>query len=122
MLLSLFLPGDYSAAAAASQLHKPHCELGSHGPTLELCAATSLHQVQRLISPPLAACLLRCSHGPTLEPFVATSLIQLLCRMTKLGWFEDDAYRGLADEARNFLEKGTAVSSVAFFPANFSCR
>ena len=49
------------------------------------------------------------SRGPQLEPFVATSLIQLLCRMTKLGWFEDDAYRGLADEARNFLEKGTAV-------------
>lgn len=43
---------------------------------------------------------------------MATSLIQLLCRMTKLGWFEDDAYRGLADEARNFLEKGTAVSCV----------
>ena len=40
---------------------------------------------------------------------MATSLIQLLCRMTKLGWFEDDAYRGLADEARNFLEKGTTV-------------
>lgn len=40
---------------------------------------------------------------------MATSLIQLLCRMTKLGWFEDDAYRVLADEARNFLEKGTTV-------------
>ena len=53
-----------------------------------------------------------CSRGPTLEPFVATSLIQLLCRMTKLGWFEDDAYRGLADEARNFLEKGTAVRQL----------
>jgi hypothetical protein len=44
---------------------------------------------------------------------VATSLIQLLCRMTKLGWFEDDAYRVLADEARNFLEKGTTVGSAA---------
>lgn len=57
-----------------------------------------------------------CSRGPGLEPFVATSLIQLLCRMTKLGWFEDDAYRGLADEARNFLEKGTAVSCPCCFP------
>ncbi len=40
---------------------------------------------------------------------MATSLIQLLCRMTKLGWFEDDGYRALADEARNFLERGTSV-------------
>jgi hypothetical protein len=29
--------------------------------------------------------------------------------MTKLGWFEDEAYRVLAEEARNFLEKGTTV-------------
>jgi hypothetical protein len=29
--------------------------------------------------------------------------------MTKLGWFEDDGYRGLADEARTFLDKGTTV-------------
>ena len=28
--------------------------------------------------------------GPGLEGFVVTSLIQLLCRMTKLGWFDDD--------------------------------
>ncbi|PSC72660.1 exportin-7 isoform X2 isoform A [Micractinium conductrix] len=55
------------------------------------------------------------SRGSGLEPFVATSLIQLLCRMTKLGWFEDDAYRGLADEARNFLEKGTTGGSQAHY-------
>lgn len=55
------------------------------------------------------------SRGPALEPFVATSLIQLLCRMTKLGWFEDDAFRGLAEEARAFLEKGTAGGSQAHY-------
>ncbi|KAL4457497.1 hypothetical protein ABPG75_012362 [Micractinium tetrahymenae] len=55
------------------------------------------------------------SRGPQLEPFVATSLIQLLCRMTKLGWFEDDAYRALADEARNFLERGTTGGSQAHY-------
>ena len=33
-----------------------------------------------------------CRRGPTLEAFVVTALIQLLCRVTKLGWFEDDAY------------------------------
>lgn len=47
---------------------------------------------------------------------MATSLIQLLARMTKLGWFEDDAYRGLADEARGFLEKGTSVGAAACVP------
>jgi hypothetical protein len=33
--------------------------------------------------------------------------------MTKLGWFEDDAYRALADDARGFLEKGTTVGLQA---------
>ena len=49
------------------------------------------------------------SRGPMLEPFVVTALTQLLCRMTKLGWLEDEAYRGLPDEARGLLEKGTTV-------------
>ncbi|KAI3436525.1 hypothetical protein D9Q98_005942 [Chlorella vulgaris] len=55
------------------------------------------------------------SRGPQLEAFVATSLIQLLCRMTKLGWFEDEAYRVLAEEARNFLEKGTTGGSQTHY-------
>ncbi len=74
------------------------------------CARPVPHHVPRTRDLLLLLTPFPCSRGPGLEPFVATSLIQLLCRMTKLGWFEDDAYRGLADEARNFLEKGTAVS------------
>eukprot|EP00891_Asterochloris_glomerata_P007395 jgi/Astpho2/7395/fgenesh1_pm.00114_%23_12_t len=49
------------------------------------------------------------SRGPTLESFVVTSLVQLLSRMTKLCWYEDDAYRKIVEEAQGFLEKGTAA-------------
>lgn len=48
------------------------------------------------------------SHGPALEPFVATSLVQLLCRMTKLCWYDDDEYRKIVDNASTLLEKGFA--------------
>ncbi len=41
---------------------------------------------------------------------MVTSLIQLLCRMTKLGWFDDDGYRTVVDDAQKLLEKGTQVS------------
>ncbi|GAB4820934.1 hypothetical protein N2152v2_007980 [Parachlorella kessleri] len=47
--------------------------------------------------------------GPQLEGFVVTSLIQLLCRTTKLGWFDDDAYRTVVDDAQKLLEKGTQL-------------
>ena len=40
---------------------------------------------------------------------MVTSLIQLLCRTTKLGWFDDDAYRTVVDDAQKLLEKGTQV-------------
>lgn len=47
--------------------------------------------------------------GPGLEPFVVTSIVQLLCRMTKLGWFEDEMLRPIVDEGKVFLEKGMTV-------------
>lgn len=31
--------------------------------------------------------------GPNVPDFVATALIQLVCRITKLGWFDDTAHR-----------------------------
>lgn len=43
-----------------------------------------------------------------LEPWVVTSLIQLVCRITKLGWFEDDAVRNIVVEAKVFIDKGMA--------------
>lgn len=36
---------------------------------------------------------------------MVTSLVQLLCRMTKLCWFDDDAFRNIVDDAKQFLEK-----------------
>jgi exportin-7 len=52
--------------------------------------------------------VLACSRGPALEPFVVTSLVQLLCRTTKLCWFDDDAFRNIVDDAKQFLEKVSA--------------
>ena len=50
----------------------------------------------------------RFSHGPGLEAFVTTSLVQLICRMTKLCWYEEDLYRKIVDDASQLLEKGAA--------------
>lgn len=44
------------------------------------------------------------SHGSMLEDYVITSLTQLLCRITKLGWFDDAAHRDLVDECLKFLQ------------------
>jgi hypothetical protein len=38
---------------------------------------------------------------------VVTSLVQLLCRTTKLAWFDSDHHRNIVDDAKVFLEKGT---------------
>jgi len=47
------------------------------------------------------------SKGHELQPFVTTSLIQLLCRITKLGWYEDDQFRDIVKEAMKFLTHAT---------------
>lgn len=45
------------------------------------------------------------SRGPKLQPFVIASLVQLLCRVTKFGWFDDDQFREVVKEATNFLSQ-----------------
>lgn len=50
------------------------------------------------------------TRGPELQPFVTASLIQLLCRVTKFGWFDDDRFRDLVKESMDFL------SQVIAFP------
>eukprot|EP00429_Kryptoperidinium_foliaceum_P009915 CAMPEP_0176004324 /NCGR_PEP_ID=MMETSP0120_2-20121206/1634_1 /TAXON_ID=160619 /ORGANISM="Kryptoperidinium foliaceum, Strain CCMP 1326" /LENGTH=1115 /DNA_ID=CAMNT_0017337001 /DNA_START=172 /DNA_END=3520 /DNA_ORIENTATION=+ len=42
--------------------------------------------------------------GPQLADFVTTSLIKLVCRITKLGWFDDPVHRELADDVTKFLQ------------------
>jgi len=44
------------------------------------------------------------SQGPSLQDFVTTSLIVLVCRITKLGWFDDKTHRELADDVTKFLQ------------------
>ncbi|EPS69108.1 hypothetical protein M569_05657, partial [Genlisea aurea] len=47
------------------------------------------------------------NRGPELQPFVIGSLIQLLCRLTKFGWFDDDKFRDLTQETVDFLNQAT---------------
>ncbi|TYJ15852.1 hypothetical protein E1A91_A10G211000v1 [Gossypium mustelinum] len=48
------------------------------------------------------------TRGPKLQPFVTASLIQLLCRVTKFGWFDDERFRDVVKESANFLSQGTS--------------
>lgn len=47
------------------------------------------------------------SVGPGLTDYVRTSLIQLLCRITKLGWFDDQRHREVVDAVMRFLQVRT---------------
>lgn len=51
------------------------------------------------------------TRGPSLEPFVVTSLVQLVCRMSKLGWFDADGFRTIVEDGKALLEKGIRDSS-----------
>jgi exportin-7 len=44
------------------------------------------------------------NQGPQLQDFLVLSLIKLVCRITKLGWFDDSAHRELADDVTKFLQ------------------
>lgn len=49
------------------------------------------------------------SRGTQLEPFVVTSVLQLLCRTTKLCWYDDDTFRNIVEDAKRFLDKVSAL-------------
>jgi exportin-7 len=42
--------------------------------------------------------------GPSMEKFVTTSLIQMVCRLTKFGWFDDEQHREIVNEVTKFLQ------------------
>mmetsp|Transcript_12963 Transcript_12963/g.18933 ORF Transcript_12963/g.18933 Transcript_12963/m.18933 type:complete len:1115 (-) Transcript_12963:105-3449(-) len=44
------------------------------------------------------------NQGPGLQDYVTMSLIKLVCRITKLGWFDDKTHRELADDVTKFLQ------------------
>lgn len=48
------------------------------------------------------------NRGPELQPFVVGSLIQLLCRITKFGWFDDDRFKEVVKESFSFLSQATS--------------
>jgi len=104
----------------ATAEYAPHCKAvldASASPYAQLLAAASLLRI--VAEQPLApevklemrAYFLRllAARGATLEPFVAAQLLQLLARMTKLCWFEDDAYRGIVDDGKALLDRGATV-------------
>lgn len=53
------------------------------------------------------------ARGPKLQNFVTISLIQLACRITKFGWFDDDRFREIFKEATDFLAL-VSISCVLF--------
>jgi len=44
------------------------------------------------------------NQGPNLQDFCVMSLIKLVCRITKLGWFDDPTHRELANDVAKFLQ------------------
>jgi exportin-7 len=42
--------------------------------------------------------------GPGLQDFLVLGLVKLVCRITKLGWFDDAAHRDLTDDVTKFLQ------------------
>lgn len=44
------------------------------------------------------------NQGPSLPDFLTLSLIKLVCRITKLGWFDDSTHRELVDDITTFLQ------------------
>jgi exportin-7 len=44
------------------------------------------------------------NQGPGMQDFLVLSLIKLVCRITKLGWFDDPSHRELADDVTKFLQ------------------
>ena len=48
------------------------------------------------------------NHALTLQEFVTQSLSKLACRITKLGWFDNEKHRGIIDEVSNFLSASMA--------------
>ncbi|KAM0944113.1 putative importin-beta domain, armadillo-like helical, exportin [Dioscorea sansibarensis] len=48
------------------------------------------------------------TRGPEMQTFVTGSLIQLFCRITKFGWFDDDRFKEPVKEATDFLSQATS--------------
>ncbi|KXS17551.1 hypothetical protein M427DRAFT_54487 [Gonapodya prolifera JEL478] len=47
---------------------------------------------------------------PTLPNYVLNAFIKLMCQITRLGWLDDDAFKEIVSDARNFLQGSTELS------------
>ncbi|KAF5750329.1 exportin-7 isoform X1 [Tripterygium wilfordii] len=56
--------------------------------------------------------------GPDLEHFVVVSLIQLFCRVTKLGWVDDDGFREVVKGDMNFLSQAPRHYAIGLMILN----
>jgi exportin-7 len=45
----------------------------------------------------------------SLQPYVVVSMVQLLCRTIKLGWFDSDANKNIADDCKSLLEGSSSA-------------
>ncbi|GIL63010.1 hypothetical protein Vafri_17171 [Volvox africanus] len=87
----------------------------SRSPYAQLLAASSLtkllseHSLNPSVRGDMKSYFLQYldSNCTTLEHFVCSSLVTLLCRTSKLGWFDSDTHRAIVEDAKHFLEKGT---------------
>ena len=52
------------------------------------------------------------SKGPKASTFVTASLVQLLCRITKLGWYEDERFKEIVKDATSFLSQVRKTRSL----------
>ncbi|KAK2077922.1 hypothetical protein QBZ16_003790 [Prototheca wickerhamii] len=104
-------------AFALSTDYVPHCRTildVSASPYAQLMAISSLLKIisEHALSPQIKLDMRSYflgyleSKGPGLESFVLSALIQLLCRMSKLWWSEDEAWRGLVQDAGALLDRG----------------
>lgn len=53
--------------------------------------------------------------GPSMEAWVVTKMCTLLARITKLGWFEDDAHHTVVEDATKFIESGSMAHVLLGF-------
>ena len=99
---------------STSAEYAPQCKAildNSNSPYAQYLASSSLTKLvtEQGLSPELCVDIRNyvltylANRGPNVQEFVVTALVQLLCRTTKLCWFDDDQHRGIVDDAKKFL-------------------
>ncbi|XP_038719138.1 exportin-7-like isoform X2 [Tripterygium wilfordii] len=58
------------------------------------------------------------NRGPDLEHFVVVSIIQLFCRVTKLGWLDDERFREVVNGVMDFLSQAPRHYAIGLMILN----